>query len=39
VQSLKAIIVRPDLELVGVVVHYPEKIGVDAGELRGISDR
>ena len=27
---------RPDLELVGVWVHSPEKVGADAGELAGI---
>jgi hypothetical protein len=34
--ALKAIIEHPDLELIGVVVHSPEKIGVDAGDLCGL---
>jgi hypothetical protein len=35
VESIRAIIDRPDLELVGAWVHSPEKDGVDAGELAG----
>ncbi|GGJ67089.1 NAD(P)H-dependent amine dehydrogenase family protein [Streptomyces brasiliensis] len=34
--TLKAIIEHPDLELVGVWVHTPEKVGKDAGELAGL---
>jgi hypothetical protein len=34
-RSLHAIIGRPDLELVGVYAHGPEKVGVDAAELAG----
>ncbi len=34
--ALKAIIEHSDLELVGVVVHNPEKVGVDAGDLCGL---
>ena len=35
--AIRAIVDRPDLELVGVWVHTPEKIGRDAGELAGIA--
>lgn len=34
--AIRAIHRRPDLDLVGVWVHSPEKVGVDAGELAGI---
>jgi hypothetical protein len=34
--AIKAIVRRADLDLVGVWVHSPEKVGVDAGELAGI---
>jgi hypothetical protein len=34
--AIRAIHRRPDLELVGVWVHAPEKVGRDAGELAGI---
>ncbi len=34
--ALKAIIERPDLELIGVIVHNADKVGVDAGELCGL---
>ena len=34
--AIRAIERRPDLELVGVWVHSPEKVGRDAGELAGI---
>jgi 4-hydroxy-tetrahydrodipicolinate reductase len=34
-RSLRAVIEHPDLELVGVWVHSPEKSGRDAGELCG----
>ena len=33
--AIDAIRYRPDLELVGVWVHSPEKVGKDAGELAG----
>src|SRR3984957_7184764 len=33
--AIDAIIRRPDLELVGVWVHSPDKVGKDAGELAG----
>ena len=33
--AIRAITHRPDLELVGVWVHNPEKVGRDAGELAG----
>jgi len=33
--AVQAIARRPDLELVGVWVHSPEKVGVDAGVLAG----
>lgn len=33
--AIDAIARRPDLELVGVWVHSPEKVGKDAGELAG----
>ncbi|WP_099023312.1 NAD(P)H-dependent amine dehydrogenase family protein [Mycolicibacterium palauense] len=34
-RSLHAIIGRPDLELVGVYAHGPDKVGTDAAELAG----
>lgn len=34
--AIRAIAVRPDLELVGVWVHTPEKLGRDAGDLAGV---
>jgi hypothetical protein len=34
--AIEAIHDRPDLELVGVWVHSPDKVGKDAGELAGI---
>ena len=34
--AIRAIARRPDLDLVGVWVHTPEKVGRDAGELAGI---
>ena len=36
-RSLRAIIEHPDLELVGVHVHSPDKVGRDAGELCGLA--
>lgn len=33
--ALRAIIEHPDLELVGVWVHNPEKVGKDAGDIAG----
>jgi len=35
--AIRVIDRRPDLELVGVWVHSPEKVGRDAGELAGIA--
>lgn len=37
-EALRGIINDPDLELIGVVVTTPEKIGVDAGSLCGLHD-
>ena len=34
--ALRGIIEHPDLELVGVLVHNPDKAGKDAGELCGL---
>ena len=34
--AIRAVHRRPDLELVGVWVHTPDKVGRDAGELAGI---
>ena len=34
--ALHGIIEHPDLELVGVLVHSPDKAGRDAGELAGL---
>lgn len=34
--GLRTVIARPDLELAGVVVSTPAKVGVDAGELVGL---
>jgi 4-hydroxy-tetrahydrodipicolinate reductase len=34
-RSLHAIIGRPDMDLVGVYAHGPDKVGVDAAELAG----
>lgn len=36
--AIRAIARRPDLELVGVWVHSPEKVGKDAGALAGIGE-
>src|SRR4029453_16251269 len=36
VQALHGIITHPDLELVGLWVHSPAKVGRDAGELVGL---
>ncbi len=36
-EALRAIIEDPDLDLAGVVVYSPEKDGVDAGDLCGLS--
>lgn len=35
--ALRAIIEHPELELVGLWVHNPDKVGRDAGELAGLS--
>lgn len=37
-RALAAIIDHPELELVGVYVHSPDKVGVDAGQLAGTAD-
>ena len=34
--AVRVLAARPDLELVGVFVHDPEKVGRDAGELAGV---
>lgn len=34
--AIDAVRLRPDLELVGVWVHSPDKVGEDAGELAGV---
>jgi 4-hydroxy-tetrahydrodipicolinate reductase len=36
IHALRLIARHPDLELVGLWVHSPEKVGVDAGTLAGI---
>lgn len=36
--SIAGIAARPDLELVGVWVSNPAKVGVDAGELAGLGE-
>lgn len=36
-RSLRAVIEHPDMDLVGLYVHSPEKAGRDAGELCGLS--
>jgi 2,4-diaminopentanoate dehydrogenase len=36
--ALRCIIRHPDLELVGLLVHSPDKAGVDAGKLCGLDD-
>ena len=33
---IRELVAHPDFELVGVIVHAPEKDGVDAGEIAGI---
>lgn len=35
-QAVKAIVARPDLDLVGAYAHSPEKVGRDVGELVGL---
>lgn len=35
--AIRGVVARPDLDLVGVWVHSPEKVGGDAGELAGIA--
>ena len=35
--AIRSVAANQDLNLVGVIVNNPEKIGVDAGELAGIS--
>ena len=34
--ALRAIIAHPELELTGLIVHSPSKVGRDAGELAGV---
>ncbi|MBV9412320.1 MAG: dihydrodipicolinate reductase, partial [Acidimicrobiia bacterium] len=34
--ALRGILEHPELELVGLLVHSPEKAGRDAGELVGL---
>lgn len=34
--AIKAVVAHPDLELTGVIVHNPDKVGRDAGELAGL---
>jgi hypothetical protein len=34
--ALRGVIQHPDLELVGLHVHHPDKVGVDAGVLAGL---
>ncbi len=36
-QALREVIARPDLELVAHLVHTPEKVGRDSGELVGVN--
>jgi hypothetical protein len=36
-ESIRGIVAHPELELVGVWVHSPDKVGKDAGELAGIA--
>lgn len=38
IHSVPAIVAHPDLELVGLWVHSPEKVGRDAGEICGIDE-
>jgi len=35
--ALRGIIRHPDMELAGLWVHSPEKVGRDAGELAGVT--
>jgi hypothetical protein len=35
--AIRSVVSNPDLELVGVIVHSPDKEGRDAGELAGLS--
>jgi len=35
--AIRSVVAHPELELVGVIVHSPEKEGRDAGELAGIA--
>src|SRR5690606_14489793 len=35
--ALRSVLTRPEFELAGVLVYDPDKIGVDAGELVGLS--
>ena len=35
-QAIRAFVDHPELELVGCLVHSPEKVGLDAGEIAGV---
>jgi hypothetical protein len=35
--AIRSVLANPQLELVGVIVHSPEKAGVDAGTLAGVA--
>lgn len=37
-QTVRAILARPDLELVGVYAHSPAKVGLDVAELCGLAE-
>ena len=37
-ETVKAVLSRPDLELVGAFAHSPEKVGVDVGTLCGLDE-
>ena len=37
-QALRAILRRPELELVGVYAYSADKVGKDAGELAGLDE-
>jgi hypothetical protein len=34
---LRQLLERPDVELVGHLVHTPEKVGKDSGEIAGVA--
>ncbi|AXK74236.1 MULTISPECIES: hypothetical protein [Mycobacteriaceae] len=37
-EAVRAVLARPDLQLVGAYAHSPEKVGVDVGQLCGLGD-